>query len=84
MPPALQLIVMLKSKCFTDGNSDQPKNPLPTINDFNGTLESDILKIEDLKLTEEELESYVDLRPAMNPYPFSVNVGTPLTRVYRL
>ena len=75
---------MLKSKCFTDGNSDQPKNPLPTINDFNGTLESDILKIEDLKLTEEELESYVDLRPAMNPYPFSVNVGTPLTRVYRL
>ena len=92
-----QLVVLLRNesgKCWltsADGYETPPASGALAdhygvdIDAFSTRLQSDTPGVETLKIDPPTMEGkYLDLRPFMNPAPFSVMDVTPLTRVFRL
>ncbi|XP_054261984.1 H(+)/Cl(-) exchange transporter 7-like [Macrosteles quadrilineatus] len=77
-----QLIVLLQNKLFNIASSDWE----------NGRISMKIFRkayprygtIDEITLTEEELSYTLDLRPFMNPSPYTIPVTASLPRVFRL
>jgi chloride channel 7 len=79
-----QLIVLLKNKVFNEYADDENRSPL-TLKDFRDvyprypSIDKVLAEIEDF-----ERNYTIDLRPYMNPSPYSVPHTASLARIFRL
>ena len=67
-----QLIVLLEHRTFCGPDGLDASTSLPTVDDFATTLESAGKALSAVSLDEADMERFVDLRPFMNPWPFTV------------
>ena len=67
-----QLIVLLSHRTFCGPDGLDASTSLPTVDDFATTLESAGKALSAVSLDEADMERFVDLRPFMNPWPFTV------------
>jgi chloride channel 7 len=90
-----QLIVLLKKQdCWVaeEGFDEPPDTDAPleahygiSVDDFATKLQSDSADAEPVKISKKAMaDRYLDLRPFMNPTPFSVRDISPLSKVYHL
>ncbi|XP_054281681.1 H(+)/Cl(-) exchange transporter 7-like isoform X2 [Macrosteles quadrilineatus] len=79
-----QLIVLLRNKCFNEtppSTSDELRKKLRMFRDAyaqNQHVENDV------KISEAEYDLMLDLRPYMNPSPYTVKYNASLPRIFRL
>eukprot|EP00057_Strongylocentrotus_purpuratus_P024058 XP_011678532.1 PREDICTED: H(+)/Cl(-) exchange transporter 7 [Strongylocentrotus purpuratus] len=78
-----QLIVLLKEKAFSLWPSSQDPRVLLQIEDFRDAYPR-FPDIRDINISELEGDCTIDLRPFMNPSPYSVRKDTSLPRIFRL
>ncbi|XP_054762760.2 H(+)/Cl(-) exchange transporter 7-like [Lytechinus pictus] len=78
-----QLIVLLKEKAFSSWPSCQDPRVLLQIEDFRDAYPR-FPDIRDINISELEGDCTVDLRPFMNPSPYTVRKDTSLPRIFRL
>lgn len=66
-----QLLFLLKRKCFCNSRG-QPIGELPQFSDFR-TLFQHELSVDDIHFVDSEIKNaYIDMRPYMNPSPYTV------------
>lgn len=79
-----QLITLLQKRDFIDDpNAAQSFYQLATRADFERNYPR-CPTISDISVEIEHLSMFIDLRPYMNPVPFTVRESSPLTRVFLL
>ncbi|XP_053401243.1 H(+)/Cl(-) exchange transporter 7-like [Mercenaria mercenaria] len=76
-----QLLVLLKHKIFSPDNMMQPNTV--RLKDFQKYY-LQYLKIEDVDISEEEMEYMMDLRPYITPNPYTIEPTFSLPRLFRL
>eukprot|EP00753_Platysulcus_tardus_P014481 PLAT4376.2.p1 GENE.PLAT4376.2~~PLAT4376.2.p1 ORF type:complete len:683 (+),score=380.79 PLAT4376.2:233-2050(+) len=79
-----QLITIIRHHAFLEKPEDVDKTSLLAIDKFSTTVSSKIGSLDDVVLTDEEEDMFIDMEPYMNPAPFSVRQCCLLTRVYRI
>ncbi|PIK56463.1 hypothetical protein BSL78_06626 [Apostichopus japonicus] len=78
-----QLSVLLKNKAFTSWpTSNEPRKRIQ-LDDFRNEYPR-FTEIADISITDRERECSIDLRPFMNPSPYSVSKEASLPRMFRL
>lgn len=77
-----QLIILLKSKTFAEGNPPRCKNKL-TLKDFRDAYPR-FPPIRNVSISQKERECYMDLRPYLNPCPYTLYANASLSRAFRL
>ncbi|XP_039289878.1 H(+)/Cl(-) exchange transporter 7 isoform X2 [Nilaparvata lugens] len=78
-----QLIVLLKNKSFNEpppANSEDLRKKLRMFRDAYAKNQT----LENVKITEAEYEKVLDLKPYMNPSPYTVKYDASLPRIFRL
>lgn len=76
-----QLLVLLKKKIFSPAGTPQPRNI--RLKDFRNFYPV-YLKVHEIDIEEEEREYIMDLRPFMNPSPYTIESTFSLPRVFKL
>lgn len=78
-----QLIVLLKSKMFSEGNPPVRIKHSLQLRDFRDAYPR-FPHIRNLSISGKERECYIDLRPFMNPFPYTLNESSSLSRTFKL
>ncbi|KAJ8037197.1 H(+)/Cl(-) exchange transporter 7 [Holothuria leucospilota] len=78
-----QLSVLLKNKAFTSWPTSTAPRRRIELDDFRNEYPR-FTEIEDISITDREKECSIDLRPFMNPSPYSVSKEASLPRIFRL
>lgn len=78
-----QLIVLLKSKMFSEGNPPAATKQSLRLKDFRDAYPR-FPHIRNVSISRKERECYMDLRPFMNPCPYTLNEGSSLSRTFKL
>ncbi|XP_014248835.1 H(+)/Cl(-) exchange transporter 7-like [Cimex lectularius] len=85
-----QLLILLHSKSFNEvvpSTSEQLRKKLHMFREAYAKYQKIQLRsgwIEDVQITEEDYEQTLDLRPYMNPSPYTVKLDASLPRIFRL
>nr|XP_024217492.1 H(+)/Cl(-) exchange transporter 7-like [Halyomorpha halys] len=85
-----QLLILLHSKSFNElapSTSEQLRKKLQLFREAYAKHQKMQLRsgwIEDVKITEEDYNQTLDLRPYMNPSPYTVKLDASLPRIFRL
>ncbi|KAL9957142.1 hypothetical protein ACROYT_G038744 [Oculina patagonica] len=77
-----QLIILLKQKIFSETKKPQRRHGLK-MKDFRDAYPR-FPPIRNVSISQKERECYMDLRPFMNPVPYTVNENASLLRAFRL
>lgn len=77
-----QLIILLKQKIFSE-NSRQGKKHNLMLQDFRDAYPR-FPPIRNVSISKKERDCYMDLRPFMNPSPYTVHENVSLSRVFKL
>ena len=64
--------MLLEHRTFCGPDGLDASTSLPTVDDFATTLQSAGKELSAVSLDEADMERFVDLRPFMNPWPFTV------------
>uniref|UniRef100_A0A0A9WGN6 H(+)/Cl(-) exchange transporter 7 n=2 Tax=Lygus hesperus TaxID=30085 RepID=A0A0A9WGN6_LYGHE len=78
-----QLLILLHSKSFNElvpHTSEQLRKKLHMFREAYAKHQ----KIQDVQITEEDCNQVLDLRPYMNPSPYTVKLDASLPRIFRL
>ncbi|ESN89911.1 hypothetical protein HELRODRAFT_194758 [Helobdella robusta] len=78
-----QLIVLLNHKYFIRHYDDETTNEQLTLSHFRDIYPR-FPKIQDVVLSEEDMNRHIDLRNIMNPAPYTVYDNTTLPRIFKL
>ncbi|XP_057310873.1 H(+)/Cl(-) exchange transporter 7-like [Hydractinia symbiolongicarpus] len=78
-----QLIILLKQKVFFDPGMSRPRRHRLTIKDFRDAYPR-FPPIRNINISQRERECYIDLRPFMNPVPYTIQEKSSLNRGFRL
>ncbi|XP_064599540.1 H(+)/Cl(-) exchange transporter 7-like isoform X2 [Liolophura sinensis] len=76
-----QLTILLKNKVYAKEGSSIPKNI--KMEDFRNEYPWTV-NIEDITISDEEKDFVMDLRPYMNPFPYTIFKEVSLPRVFRI
>lgn len=77
----VQLLVLLKHKVFAPASILQPQNV--RLKDFR-KYEVQHLNIQDIAISEVEMDCFMDLRPFLNPSPYTVQPTFSLPKLFKL
>jgi len=78
-----QLIILLKQKIFFDRSQGRPRRHRLTIKDFRDAYPR-FPPIRNINVSHRERDCYIDLRPFMNPAPYTIQERSSLNRGFRL
>lgn len=78
-----QLIILLKQKVFFDPSLPRPRRQKLTIQDFRDAYPR-FPPVRNINVSEHERECFIDLRPFMNPTPYTIREKSSLNRGFRL
>ena len=78
-----QLIILLKQKVFFDRTQARPRKQRLTIKDFRDAYPR-FPPIRNINISQRERDCYIDLRPFMNPTPYTIQEKSSLNRGFTL
>lgn len=78
-----QLIILLKAKMFSEGNPPTRCRHSLKLKDFRDAYPR-FPPIRNVSISQKERECYMDLRPYINPCPYTVNENSSLSRTFKL
>lgn len=78
-----QLIILLKQKVFFDQSQSRSRRQRLTMKDFRDAYPR-FPPIRNINISQRERDCYIDLRPFMNPTPYTIHEKSSLNRGFRL